>query len=89
MRTRRRHRRPAGGLWQGVNTRTGSEASAIWVNRPAWHQAIVFIDIDGESLVGAHAVSRCAMSKPLDQLEYDYGFPRLERDPYEEEGGKG
>ena len=89
MRTRRRHRRPAGGLWQGVNTRTGSEASAIWVNRPAWHQAIVFIDIDGEPLVGAHAVSRCAMSKPLDQLGYDYGFPRLERDSYEEEGGKG
>jgi hypothetical protein len=69
MTTSRRDRRPAGGVWQGVNTRTGSEASAIWVNRPVWHQAIVFIDIDGESLVGAHSLA-----------------PRLERDPYEEEG---
>jgi len=51
MTTSRGDRRPAGGVWQGVNTRTGSVASAIWVNRPAWHQAIVFIDIDGESLV--------------------------------------
>jgi len=53
MTTSRRDRRPAGGVWQGVNARTGSEASAIWVNRPAWHQAIVFIDIDGESLAAA------------------------------------
>ena len=89
MTTSRRDRRPAGGVWQGVNRRTGSEASAIWVNRPAWPQAIVFIDIEGESLVGAHAVSGCAMSGPLDQLEYDYGFPSLESDPYKEEGGQG
>ncbi len=86
--TSRRDCRPAGGVWQGVNTRTGSVAAAIWVNRPAGHQAIMFIDIDGESLVGAHALSGCAMSEPLDQLEYDYGFPRLERDPYREEGGQ-
>ncbi len=86
MTTSRRDRRPAGGVWQGVNTRTGSEASAIWVNRPAWHQAIVFIDIDGESLVGAHALSGRTISEPLDQLEYDHGSPRLESDPYEEEG---
>jgi hypothetical protein len=33
--TSRPNRRPAGGLWQGVNPRTGSVASAIWVNRPA------------------------------------------------------
>jgi hypothetical protein len=52
MTTSRRDRRSAGGLWQGVNPRTGSEASAIWVNRPAWRQAILFIDIDGETLVG-------------------------------------
>ncbi len=57
MTTSRRDRRPAGGVWQGVNMCTGSEASAIWVNRPVWHRAIVFIDIDGESLVGAHALS--------------------------------
>jgi len=50
--TSRRDRRPAGGVWQAVNTRTGSVASAIWVNRPAGHHALVFIDIDGESLKG-------------------------------------
>ena len=50
--TSRRDLRPAGGVWQGVDTRTGSVASAIWVNRPAGHQAIVFVDIDGESLKG-------------------------------------
>ena len=60
MTTSRRDRRPAGGVWQGVNARTGSEASAIWVNRPARHQAMVFIDIDGESLAGA--VSGAAVS---------------------------
>jgi hypothetical protein len=53
MTTSRRDKRPAGGVWQGVDTLTGSVASAIWVNRPAWHQAIVFIAIDGESLEGA------------------------------------
>ena len=49
--------RPAGGLWQGVNTRTGTVASAIWVNGPGWQQAIVFIDIDGESLGDPGALS--------------------------------
>jgi hypothetical protein len=48
--TSRRDGRPAGGVWQGVNACTGTVASAIWVNRPGWHQATVFIDIDGESL---------------------------------------
>lgn len=50
MTTSRRDRRPAGGVWQAVNPRTGSEASAIWVNRPAGEQAILFVDIDGESV---------------------------------------
>ena len=40
--TSRRDRQPAGGLWQGVNTRTGSVASAIWVTRPAWQHVVVF-----------------------------------------------
>jgi hypothetical protein len=54
--TSRRDLRPAGGVWQGVNARTGTVASAIWVNRPGWQQAIVFIEIDGESLgVQRHA----------------------------------
>src|SRR5437660_10938489 len=41
--------RPAGGVWQGVDARTATVASAMWVNRPGWQQAIVFIDIDGQS----------------------------------------
>jgi hypothetical protein len=39
--TSRHDRGPAGGAWQGVDTRTGSVASAIWVNPPAWQHAIV------------------------------------------------
>jgi hypothetical protein len=35
MTTRRRDRQPAGGVWQGVNPRTGSVAWAIGVARPA------------------------------------------------------
>jgi hypothetical protein len=54
--TSRRDSRPAGGVWQGVNARTGVVASAIWVNRPGWEHAIMFIDIDGESL-GDHRSS--------------------------------
>jgi hypothetical protein len=54
--TSRRDRRPAGGVWQGINTRTGAVASAIWVNRMRWPQAIVFITVDGEPLTG-HASS--------------------------------
>ena len=50
--TSRLNRRPAGGLWQGVNPRTGSVASAIWVNRRAGPHDIVFIEIDGEPLAG-------------------------------------
>ncbi len=39
--TSRRDWQPPGGVWQGVDTRTGSVASAIWVNRPPWHQTIM------------------------------------------------
>src|SRR2546425_6419336 len=39
--TSRRDWQPPGGVWQGVDTRTGSVASATWVNRPPWHQAIM------------------------------------------------
>jgi hypothetical protein len=42
----------AGGMWHGVNPRTGSVASAIWVTTPARPQALVFIDIDGTSVNG-------------------------------------
>jgi len=50
--TSRRDSRPAGGVWQGINTRTGAVASAIWVNRLLWPQATVFITVDGEPLKG-------------------------------------
>ena len=50
MTASRRDCRPAGGLWQGVNPRTGSVASAIWVMRPILPEAMVFIQIDGESI---------------------------------------
>lgn len=53
--TSRRDSRPAGGLWQGVNPRTGSVASAIWVHRPLWPHAMVFIGVDGEPLSGSGA----------------------------------
>lgn len=39
-----------GGVWQGIDTRTGSVASAIWVNRSPETDALVFIDIDGHPL---------------------------------------
>jgi hypothetical protein len=42
--------RPAGGVWQGVNRRTGSAAAAIWVTRAAGVEALLFIQIDGESV---------------------------------------
>jgi hypothetical protein len=50
--TSRRDSHPAGGVWQGVDTRTGSVASAVWVNHAAWPHALVFIEVDGESLTG-------------------------------------
>lgn len=52
MTTSRRDRQSAGGLWQGLNARTGSVASAIWVHRRAWQDALVFIEVDGEPLTG-------------------------------------
>ena len=50
--TSRRDHHPAGGVWQGVDTRTGSVASAVWVNHPVWPHALVFIEVDGEVLTG-------------------------------------
>jgi hypothetical protein len=55
--TSRSDSRPAGGVWQGVDERTATVASAIWVNRPGWQQAIVFIDIDGQSFEAGGASS--------------------------------
>jgi hypothetical protein len=76
--TSRRDRHPAGGLWQGINTRTGSVASAIWVHRPAGRHAVVFVEIDGEALAGRLGRASRAMAAPA----------RAERDPYQDEGGE-
>ena len=46
-----RDREPTGGVWQGIDSRTGAVASAIWVHRG--EDALVFIDIDGERLTGS------------------------------------
>src|SRR2546425_2767037 len=75
MTTSRRDRRPAGGVWQGINPRTGSVASAIWVNRPTSPDAIMFIAIDGDSLEdpGAPGPER----DPSNRLRVQQG-----RDPY-------
>jgi hypothetical protein len=48
----RRDRRPTGGVWQGLNIETGSVASVIWVRRGLTDHVTVFVDIDGEPLVG-------------------------------------
>ena len=42
----RRDRAPAGGIWQGLDTRTGAVASAIWI-RGDDGRAVVFVDVDG------------------------------------------
>jgi hypothetical protein len=44
----RNGRNANGGMWQGIDARTGSVASAIWVNRPTDTGVLVFIDIDGQ-----------------------------------------
>ncbi len=48
----RRDRTATGGVWQGLNQRTGAVASAIWVNRPDAGEALVFIHIDGQPVQG-------------------------------------
>jgi hypothetical protein len=60
MTTSRRDLRPAGGVWQGVNRITGSVASAIWVARATQRQALIFIEIDGETVDMQRAASRRA-----------------------------
>ena len=40
---------PAGGVWRGVNRRTGSIVAAIWASRRA-ADALVFLQIDGEAV---------------------------------------
>jgi len=76
--TSRRDCQPVGGVWQGVDPRTGSVASAVWVNHAAWQHARVFIEVDGETLAGG--LGRA--SRPVEPH-------RGERDPYQDEGGEG
>lgn len=45
-----RGRRPTGGLWQGLNSRTGAVGSAVWIQRNGVDRALVFVDVDGESV---------------------------------------
>ena len=63
--TSRRDRHPAGGVWQGVDTRTGSVASAVWVNHAAWPHAVVFIEVDGESLAGGEGGCGDPWTEPI------------------------
>ena len=42
-----RNRAPTGGLWQGLDLRTGAVASAIWFRAEDDERAVVFVDIDG------------------------------------------
>ena len=60
MTTSRRDLRPAGGVWQGVNRITGSVASAVWVARATPRQALIFIEIDGETVNAQRAAGRRA-----------------------------
>jgi hypothetical protein len=45
-------REPAGGVWQGLDSRTGAVASAIWVKPVNTDRALVFLDVDGEPVIG-------------------------------------
>ena len=48
--TSRRDGRPASGAWQGMNPRTGSTASVVWVAHAEAQDALVFIEIDGHPI---------------------------------------
>jgi len=73
--TSRRDRQSAGGVWQGVDPRPGSVASAVWVTHAVWPQALVFIEVDGTSLAGGRGWALRAMAPH-----------RAQRDPYQDEG---
>jgi hypothetical protein len=42
----------SGGVWQGIDHRTGAVASTIWVRQPTTGHPLVFIDIDGRPIKG-------------------------------------
>lgn len=47
----RRDREPAGGIWQGLDARTGAVASAVWVRGDDDDHAVVFVEVDGTPVV--------------------------------------
>ena len=51
MTTSRRDCRPVGGIWQGVNPYTKSVASVVWVACSAPQPAMMFLEIDGVTMV--------------------------------------
>jgi hypothetical protein len=46
-------RAPSGGVWQGLDPRTGTVATVIWVAHPTAPESHVFIDIDGRPVEGS------------------------------------
>jgi len=46
----RKDRAPTGGIWQGLDTRTGAVASAIWIRGDRDDRATVFVDVDGRAI---------------------------------------
>jgi Winged helix-turn-helix DNA-binding len=48
-----RERATSGGMWQGLDPRTGAVATVIWVAHAPPSQAHVFIDIDGRPIEGS------------------------------------
>ncbi len=42
----------SGGIWQGLDPRTGTVATVIWVGFPPEQQAHVFIEIGGHAFEG-------------------------------------
>ncbi len=52
--------------------------AAVWVTGPAWPRALVFIQVDGESVAGERGLASRVMVSP-----------GRERDPYRDEGGEG
>ena len=49
----RRDRVPSGGIWQGLDARTGAVASAVWVRGADGGRPVVYVDVDGTP-INAH-----------------------------------
>lgn len=51
-----RDRAPTGGIWQGLDARTGAVASAIWIRDESSDRTVVFVDVDGRAIDDTHPV---------------------------------